>query len=724
MDNPCPGPGSDKRKSASSGADEPELKRFRVGGGDGEDPDGKDLAPCGGPDGGGLRDGAVRDEGSLSEAGESAAEEEDMNDGSDSGGSGDEMSVESHPDDAKGAVSADGDAGDGNISNAGGKERAESASSDDFSVASGGGADVDAFEGEIRAHLAAGKTMHQAVQYIFDLDDSDSDSGVDAAAAPGAVASRGRAAAARMKALAVPILATVDGDAVTAKCTRSVARLCAMMYRAADEDMQDVMAKMPRPRLELGLKGLEDVAGILDKAQNIVVLSGAGVSVSCGIPDFRSAGGIYETVLQRYGLTDPQAIFDLNEFRIDPTLFYSFAKDIMPSENIQPSPTHFFIAELERRGKLLRNYSQNIDGLEDRAGISAERVVLCHGSFLTATCLLKTCRKRVLGSSIANDVKSGKVPMCPSCDERAEAKGNRDDSGDDDDDSDNEWSSVLKPDIVFFGESLPAAVSENLAKDTAVADLVLVLGTSMQVAPFARIPQQFSDSVPLMLVNRELLSCSFDVELLGNCDSVVADLCKKLQWTDAVGSSAEKVGGSIEPLSNHAAGKQEGTGCVEVVGGAGSARDSGCVFRPPRTFLFQGAVGGGQNGVIEGEGDGESGSAPLSGTDLEKSGADHVGEASGSCIVDNSAGIPAQALLQDGLLGLGNGGNGGAIHPGLSSVIPIDKVSSPARPDFKGDGLSLPSIGALPDGFEYFLEGGSLLPDVGDSNGTKDGGAN
>lgn len=699
------------------------MKRFRVGGGGGEDADGKDLGPSGWPDGRGLIDGAVRDKKFLSEDGESAAEEDDMNDGSASGGSGDEMSVESLPDGTKGAVSAGGDDGDGDISDADGKERADSASSDDSSVASGGDADVDAFEGEIRAHLAAGTTMRQAVQYIFDLDDSDSDSCIDAAAAPGAVASRGRAAASRLKALALPILATVDGDAVTAKCTRSVARLCAMMYRAADEDIQDVMAKMPRPRLELELKELEDVAGILDKAQNIVVLSGAGVSVSCGIPDFRSAGGIYETVLQRYGLTDPQAIFDLNEFRIDPTLFYSFAKDIMPSENIQPSPTHYFIAELERRGKLLRNYSQNIDGLEDRAGISAERVVLCHGSFLTATCLLKTCRKRVLGTSIANDVKSGKVPMCPSCAERAEATGNRDDSDDDDDDSDNEWSSVLKPDIVFFGESLPAAVGENLAKDTAVADLVLVLGTSMQVAPFARIPQQFSDSVPLMLVNRELLSCSFDVELLGNCDSVVAEVCKKLQWTVASGSSAENAEGSVDPSSKPAAVKQGATGCVEVAGGAGYARDSGYVFRPPRTFLFQGAVGGGQSGESEVEGDGESGGALLSGTDLEKSGADHVGEASGSCIVDNSADIPAQDLLQNGLLGPGNGENGGALHSRLPSVSTTDKVYSPDRPHFKGDGLSLPTIGALPDGFEYFQEVGSLLPDAVDRNGTKDGGA-
>lgn len=323
-----------------------------------------------------------------------------------------------------------------------------------------------------------------------------------------------------------------------------------------------------RLRLDLSIQGLEDVAKLVEAAENIVVLSGAGVSVSCGVPDFRSAGGVYETVLERFDLADPQAIFDLTEFRLNPNLFYSFAKDIMPSESLRPSPTHGFIAELDRRGKLLRNYSQNIDGLEHRAGISSSRLVLCHGSFLTATCMLRTCRKQVWGSLIVDDVKAGKVPMCQFCSAAAARRRSKesddDDEDDDDDDDASEWASVMKPDIVFFGEGLPESVSRNLQHDAPRADLVLVLGTSLQVAPVSHIPRLFRDNVPRLLVNRELVGYNFDVELLGNCDVIVGELCRKLGWTPG--------------------------GAVEVKSELDRAEKAAHEFRPPRRFLFAGAI--------------------------------------------------------------------------------------------------------------------------------------
>ena len=106
-----------------------------------------------------------------------------------------------------------------------------------------------------------------------------------------------------------------------------------------------------------------------------MVLTGAGVSVSCGIPDFRSPDGIYSR-LAEFELDDPSQMFELEFFSEKPEVFYSFAKEIFPS-NFMPSPSHNFIKMLEDQGKLLRNYTQNIDTLEQKAGI--RNVLQCQG---------------------------------------------------------------------------------------------------------------------------------------------------------------------------------------------------------------------------------------------------------------------------------------------------------------------------------------------------------
>ncbi|KAJ3343984.1 NAD-dependent histone deacetylase sir2, partial [Kappamyces sp. JEL0680] len=149
-----------------------------------------------------------------------------------------------------------------------------------------------------------------------------------------------------------------------------------------------------------------DAVELINKAQNIVVLTGAGVSVSCGIPDFRSKNGIYSR-LAEFELSDPQEMFDLAYFKFRPETFYSFAKEIYPS-NFKPSPSHMFIKMLQDKGKLLRNYTQNIDTLENLAGIKPEKLVQCHGSFASATCI--TCKYKVPGKAIEAEIFSKTVP--------------------------------------------------------------------------------------------------------------------------------------------------------------------------------------------------------------------------------------------------------------------------------------------------------------------------
>ncbi|KAF6003679.1 NAD-dependent protein deacetylase sirtuin-1 [Cyanidiococcus yangmingshanensis] len=133
---------------------------------------------------------------------------------------------------------------------------------------------------------------------------------------------------------------------------------------------------------------LDDVVSLIRNSRNIVVLCGAGISTSMGIPDFRSEGGIYERVRSLYPfLDDPQMLFDLDQFFVDPRPFYEFASEIFPKEEAlqKTSFCHRFIAQLERSGRLLRCYTQNIDGLERAAGIT--RTVFCHGSFETLRCI-------------------------------------------------------------------------------------------------------------------------------------------------------------------------------------------------------------------------------------------------------------------------------------------------------------------------------------------------
>ena len=157
---------------------------------------------------------------------------------------------------------------------------------------------------------------------------------------------------------------------------------------------------------------IDDVVSLLQESKNILVITGAGISTSLGIPDFRSKHtGLYSQ-LEHLGLTDPQEVFEISQFREDPSVFYTIAKDILPSTR-RFSPTHAFIRLLQDKGKLLTNYTQNIDNLEGYAGLAESKLIQCHGSFATATC--QQCRYKTQGETLYTEIKAGKVPKCPAC---------------------------------------------------------------------------------------------------------------------------------------------------------------------------------------------------------------------------------------------------------------------------------------------------------------------
>ncbi|KAI8336582.1 DHS-like NAD/FAD-binding domain-containing protein [Chlamydoabsidia padenii] len=314
-----------------------------------------------------------------------------------------------------------------------------------------------------------------------------------------------------------------------------------------------------RRRLE-HVNTLEDVVSLMAKAQNIMIVTGAGVSVSCGIPDFRSETGIYSR-LQEYQLDDPQQMFDIEYFRDTPEIFYSFAKELYPS-NYVPSPSHQFVKLVEDQGKLLRNYTQNIDTLEQKANI--KNVVNCHGSFATASCV--TCGYKCDGKDIEEFIFAQTVPPCPKCPKlqpkkRSTFKGGDNNDGDDDDDDDDMGAN--KGDITFFGEKLPAEFDHLLAIDSEKVDLLIAMGSSLKVSPVSEIMTQVPHRVPQILINRTPIThMTFDVQLLGNADDIVPELCRMLGWDlrheklpggSALSEESKSMKDDSKPIWNHLA---------------------------------------------------------------------------------------------------------------------------------------------------------------------------
>ncbi|XP_064600311.1 NAD-dependent protein deacetylase sirtuin-2-like [Liolophura sinensis] len=207
-------------------------------------------------------------------------------------------------------------------------------------------------------------------------------------------------------------------------------------------------------------------------------MAGAGISTSAGIPDFRSPGsGLYDN-LQKYNLPDPQAIFSIDFFKESPEPFFELARELFPGQ-FKPTPCHYFIKMLDDKGLLLRHYTQNIDTLERVSGLNGDKIVEAHGTFHTSHCL--ACGKEYCLDWMKNEVFKGGVPKC-------DVEG---------------CEGVVKPDIVFFGEALPKRFFDCVKKDMMECDLLIIMGTSLVVQPFASLTSRVPDTTPRLYINRE-----------------------------------------------------------------------------------------------------------------------------------------------------------------------------------------------------------------------------
>eukprot|EP01122_Echinamoeba_exundans_P013977 TRINITY_DN6229_c0_g1_i1.p1 TRINITY_DN6229_c0_g1~~TRINITY_DN6229_c0_g1_i1.p1 ORF type:complete len:781 (-),score=153.69 TRINITY_DN6229_c0_g1_i1:97-2439(-) len=223
------------------------------------------------------------------------------------------------------------------------------------------------------------------------------------------------------------------------------------------------------------------------KSKNIIILTGAGISTSAGIPDFRSPDkGLYtnKNLLRKFNISSGQQIFSMGDFMHDPELFYAVAKEyFLPVVRgaFKPTLCHRFIALLHKKGLLTRNYTQNIDMLERHAGVPDDLIVESHGSFARATC--QECHAKVSDmDEFWRTVENDQIPICERC------KGSK-----------------IKPDIVFFGEGLPARFNDLQQADFAKCDLVIVMGTSLQVYPFAGLVTKAAATVPRLMINGDLV---------------------------------------------------------------------------------------------------------------------------------------------------------------------------------------------------------------------------
>jgi NAD-dependent deacetylase len=229
---------------------------------------------------------------------------------------------------------------------------------------------------------------------------------------------------------------------------------------------------------------------IVGGSRRIVFFGGAGVSTASGIPDFRSAGGLYT---ERFGDLSPEMILSRSFFELHPDVFFDFYRKHMLYPDAKPNAAHRFLYELEKQDKLRGIVTQNIDGLHKAAGCI--RVYELHGSVHENYCMecnASWTMEEVLGTE--------GVPRC-------------------------ECGGVVKPAVVLYGEPLNKYVCIGAIREITNADTLIIAGTSLSVEPAASFREHFRGK-HLVIVNREPTPADGEAELVLHDD--VAAVFEKL----------------------------------------------------------------------------------------------------------------------------------------------------------------------------------------------------
>jgi NAD-dependent deacetylase len=203
------------------------------------------------------------------------------------------------------------------------------------------------------------------------------------------------------------------------------------------------------------MESLKFLAHDLIRSQYIAAFSGAGISSESGIPTYRGAGGLWT----KY---DPNLYANINHFNRDPSYYWNFFKDVRYPilKKARPNRAHLALAELESLGKLKSVITQNIDGLHQEAG--STRVIELHGNTRVLVCTL--CSRKYSIDEAHSLLEKEIPPLCTEC------RG------------------ILRPDVIFFGETLKPQVLDDAYREAASCDFLIAVGSSLVVRPAADIP--------------------------------------------------------------------------------------------------------------------------------------------------------------------------------------------------------------------------------------------
>lgn len=227
---------------------------------------------------------------------------------------------------------------------------------------------------------------------------------------------------------------------------------------------------------------IEKLKQLIEQSNKIVVLTGAGIQTDSGIPDFRGLNGIYtkqdsiekvENTSDRF--VNAQGILTPEYFKNNTLEFYRFYINNMIYPDAKPNTGHEWLRQLEKIGKNVKIITQNIDGLHIKAG--SQKVYEMHGNAYKYECTY--CHKRYVAN--IKDVRWPKnnevIPICPLCKHK------------------------LRPDIVLYGESVKLPNNEQLDKIVLDSDLIIIMGTQLQVQPANQIPKIANGKVPIYIIN-------------------------------------------------------------------------------------------------------------------------------------------------------------------------------------------------------------------------------
>jgi NAD-dependent deacetylase len=244
--------------------------------------------------------------------------------------------------------------------------------------------------------------------------------------------------------------------------------------------------------MALDMKLIEETAELLIQRRPAVALTGAGISVESGIPDFRSAGGLWDKF-------DPMEYATITAFETEPERVWTMILELEATlGRARPNRGHDALARLEEGGLLQGIVTQNIDNLHQEAG--SREVIEFHGNGRRLKCL--DCELDLDPATTALDRVDG-IPRCPTC--RA----------------------ILKPDIVFFGDAIPELAFTRAYELAARCGTMLIVGTSATVMPAAALPliaKQHGASLIEINLERTELSHAVDVTLLGKAGKVLPAL--------------------------------------------------------------------------------------------------------------------------------------------------------------------------------------------------------